>query len=110
MSNFAQTASAKEGCVLKSIRRQDVQKTFKNVRLEICDATPNSRRRTTANRGRGRAANTRASRRAGRSGYRENDAATGKEHSQDRRVRRPYRLIARAKSRPLSRPRRSVQN
>ena len=30
----------------------------------------------------------------GGSGYRENDAAAGKEHAEDRRVRRPYCLIA----------------
>jgi len=68
-------------------------KKFKTIRSEICNAAPDSRRRTTVNRGRDRPQNTRASRRAGRSGYCENDAATGKEYFQNRRVRRPYRLI-----------------
>ena len=41
------------------------------------------------------APDTRASRCAGRSGYGKNDPTAGKEYSQNRRLRRPYRLIGR---------------
>src|ERR1700682_2852588 len=61
--------------------------------MEACHAAPDSRRRTAANRRRRRPQNSRAARCAGWSGYCENDAATGKEYPQDRRVRRTYRLI-----------------